>query len=174
MESYLYKSGIKKIEYYLKKYNLLDLKISKLVDETDNQDYKQTYNIWLKNKSSSLEDEAIRNIELEQRIYKVRKWQKLINFVLNQYKSKDKEKYKFICLKYFKKLTPIKIKEIMNLDFNKQEKLRFEILNYMLVVAIKKNMLRGLWNEKNNNYNIHNNLYNCFVYNWVFIIKRLF
>lgn len=73
MESYLYKTGIKKIEYYLKKYNLLDLKISKLVDETDNQDYKQTYNIWLKNKSSSLEDEAIRNIELEQRIYKVRK-----------------------------------------------------------------------------------------------------
>ena len=142
MESYLYKSGIKKIEYYLKKYNLLDLKISKLVDETDNQDYKQTYNIWLKNKSSSLEDEAIRNIELEQKIYKVRKWQKLINLVLNQYKIKDEEKYKFICLKYFKKLTPIKIKEIMNLDFNEQEDLRLEILNYILAVAIKKNMLR--------------------------------
>ena len=142
MESYLYKSGIKKIEYYLKKYNLLELKISKLVDETDNRDYKQTYNIWIKNKSSSLEDEAIRNIELEQRIYKVRKWQKLINLVLNQYKIKDKEKYKFICLKYFKKLTPIKIKEIMNLDFNKQEDLRLEILNYILAVAIKKNMLR--------------------------------
>ena len=61
---------------------------------------------------------------------------------MNQYKSKDKEKYKFICLKYFKKLAPIKIKEIMNLDFNKQEELRLEILNYMLVVAIKKNMLR--------------------------------
>ena len=142
MESYLYKSGIKKIEYYLKKYNLLELKISKLVDETDNQDYKQTYNIWIKNKSSSLEDEAIRNIELEQRIYKVRKWQKLISLVLNQYKIKDKEKYKFICLKYFKKLTPIKIKEIMNLDFNKQEDLRLEMLNYILAVAIKKNMLR--------------------------------
>ena len=142
MESYLYKSGIKKIEYYLKKYNLLELKISKLVDETDNRDYKQTYNIWIKNKSSSLEDEAIRNIELEQRIYKVRKWQKLISLVLNQYKIKDKEKYKFICLKYFKKLTPIKIKEIMNLDFNKQEDLRLEILNYILAVAIKKNMLR--------------------------------
>ena len=142
MESYLYKSGIKKIEYYLKKYNLLELKISKLVDETDNQDYKQTYNIWIKNKSSSLEDEAIRNIELEQRIYKVRKWQKLISLVLNQYKIKDKGKYKFICLKYFKKLTPIKIKEIMNLDFNKQEDLRLEILNYILAVAIKKNMLR--------------------------------
>ena len=30
----------------------------------------------------------------------------------------------------------------LNLDFNKQEELRLEILNYMLVVAIKKNMLR--------------------------------
>ena len=30
MERYLYNSGIKKIEYYLKRYNLLDLKIRKL------------------------------------------------------------------------------------------------------------------------------------------------
>ena len=30
----------------------------------------------------------------------------------------------------------------MNLDFNKQEDLRLEILNYMLAVAIKKNMLK--------------------------------
>lgn len=142
MENYLYNSGIKKIEYYLKRYNLLDYKISKLTDETDNQDYKQTYNIWLKNKSSSLEDEAIRNIGLEQRIYKIRKWQNLITFVLEHYKSKDKVKYKFICLKYFKKLTTIKIQERMNLSNSQQEELRIEILNYILAVAIKKNMLK--------------------------------
>ena len=142
MENYLYNSGIKKIEYYLKRYNLLDFKISKLTDETDNQNYKQTYNIWLKNKSSSLEDEAIRNISLEQRIYKIRKWQNLITFVLEHYKSKDKVKYKFICLKYFKKLTPIKIQDRMNLSNNEQEELRIEILNYILAVAIKKNMLK--------------------------------
>lgn len=142
MENYLYNSGIKKIEYYLKRYNLLDLKISKLTDETDNQNYKQTYNVWLKNKSSSLEDEAIRNISLEQRIYKIRKWQNLITFILEYYKSKDKLKYKFICLKYFKKLTPIKIQERMNLSNNEQEELRIEILNYILAVAIKKNMLK--------------------------------
>lgn len=142
MENYLYNSGIKKIEYYLKRYNLLDLKISKLTDETDNQNYKQTYNVWLKNKSSSLEDEAIRNISLEQRIYKIRKWQNLITFILEYYKSKDKVKYKFICLKYFKKLTPIKIQERMNLSNNEQEELRIEILNYILAVAIKKNMLK--------------------------------
>lgn len=142
MERYLYNSGIKKIEYYLKRYNLLDLKISKLSEYTEEQDYKQTYNKWLKYKSSSLEDEAIRNIQLEQRICKVRKWQNLITLILEKYKSKDKVKYKFICLKYFKKLTPIKIQERMDLTFDEQESLRFEILNYILAVAIKKNMLK--------------------------------
>lgn len=142
MERYLYNSGIKKIEYYLKRYNILDLKISKLSDYTDDYDYKQTYTKWLKNKCSSLEEEAIRNIELEQRIYKVRKWQNLITAVLEYYKTKDKLKYKFICLKYFKKLTPIKIQERMNLTEEEQDSLKFEILNYIFAVAIKKNMLK--------------------------------
>lgn len=142
MEKYLYNSGIKKIEYYLKRYNLLDLKISKLSEYTEDQNYKQTYNKWLKYKSSSLEDEAIRNIKLEQRIYKVRKWQSLITAILEHYKTKDKLKYKFICLKYFKKLTPIKIQERMNLTEEEQDGLRFEILNYIFAVAIKKNMLK--------------------------------
>lgn len=142
MEKYLYNSGIKKIEYYLKRYNLLDLKISKLSEYTEDQDYKQTYNKWLKNKCSILEEEAIRNIELEQRIYKVRKWQSLITAILEHYKAKDKVKYKFICLKYFKKLTPIKIQERMNLTEEEQDSLRFVILNYIFVVAIKKNMLK--------------------------------
>lgn len=142
MEKYLYNSGIKKIEYYLKRYNLLDLKISRLSELTDEYDYRQTYNKWLKNKCSSLEEDAIRNIELEQRIYKVRKWQNLITAILEYYKTKDKLKYKFICLKYFKKLTPIKIQERMNLTEEEQDGLRFEILNYIFAVAIKKNMLK--------------------------------
>ncbi len=142
MEKYLYNSGLKKIEYYLKRYNLLDLKINKLSEYAEDQDYKQTYNKWLKSKGSNLEEEAIRNIELEQRIYKIRKWQKLINAILEQYKLKDKMKYKFICLKYFKKLTPIKIQERMDLTLKEQEKLKIEILNYILSVAIKKNMLK--------------------------------
>ena len=142
MERYLYNSGIKKIEYYLKRYNLLDLKISKLSEYADEYDYKQTYNKWIKYKSSSLEDEAIRNVELEQRIYKVRKWQSLITAILEYYKSKDRVKYKFICLKYFKKLTPIKIQERMNLTEEEQEKIKLEILNFIFNVAIKKNMLK--------------------------------
>lgn len=143
MERYLYNSGIKKIEYYLKRYNLLDLKISKLSEYADDYDYyRQTYNKWLKNKCSSLEEDVIRNIEIEQRIYKIRKWQNLITAILEHYKTKDKVKYKFICLKYFRKLTPIKIQERMSLTEDEQDSLKFEVLNYIFAVAIKKNMLK--------------------------------
>ena len=142
MERYLYNSGIKKIEYYLKRYNLLDLKISKLSEFADDYNYSNGYNKWLKNKCSSLEEDAIRNIEIELRIYKIRKWQSLINAILEHYKSKDKVKYKFICLKYFKKLTPIKIQERMNLTEQEQDDLTKVILNFILSVAIKKNMLK--------------------------------
>ena len=142
MERYLYNSGIKKIEYYLQRYNLLDLKISKLSEFADDYNYRNGYNKWIKNKWSSLEEDAIRNIEIEQRIYKIRKWQNFITAFLEHYKSKDKRKYKFICLKYFKKLTPIKIQERMNLTEDEQEDLKVEILNSMLAVAIKKNMLK--------------------------------
>ena len=142
MENSSYNLGIEKIEYYLKRYNLLDYKISKLSEYADEYDYKPTYNKWIKNKSSSLEDDTIRNIELEQRIYKIRKWQNLITAILEHYKVKDKIKNKYICLKYFKHLTPIKIQERIDLTENEQEEIKLEILNYILAVAIKKNMLK--------------------------------
>lgn len=146
MENSLYNLGIEKIEYYLKRYNLLDYKISKLSEYAEEYDYKPTYRKWLKNKCSSLEDYAIKNVEIEQKIYKLRNWQTLITAILEHYKTKDKIKYKYICLKYFKHLTPLKIQERINLTKDEQEKIKLEILNYILAVAIKKNMLREVQN----------------------------
>lgn len=62
MENYLYRETIRKIEYYLYNYDLMDFNVDLLKTDVDNFDYKQTYAVWIKNKSSSLEDEAIRNI----------------------------------------------------------------------------------------------------------------
>lgn len=142
MEKSLYNLGIKKIEYYLKRYSLLDLKINKLSKNLDDYDYKPTYNKWIKNKCSSVEEFSIRNIELEQKIQKIKKWQNLITSILEQYKTKDKQKYMFICLKYFKKLTSIKIQKLMNLTEEEQENINTQILNYILDVAIKNKMLK--------------------------------
>lgn len=142
MESYLYRESIRKIEYYLYNYDLIDFKIDLLKTDVDNYEYKQTYNVWIKNKSSSLEDEVIRNIGNEQRILKIRKWKHLICEVLEDYKTKDKTKYRFICLKYFRKLKPIKIQDKLNLSYKEQIDMQMEIINHILVVAIKKNMLK--------------------------------
>lgn len=142
MENYLYRETIRKIEYYLYNYNLISFKIDLLKTNIDNFDYKQTYNVWIKNKSSSLEDEVIRNIENEQRILKFKKWKRLIDEVLENYKIKDKTKYRFICLKYFRKLKPIKIQDKLDLSYKEQINMKMEILSYILAVAIKKNMLK--------------------------------
>lgn len=142
MENYLYRGIIRKIEYYLYNYDLIDLKMDLLKTDIDNYEYKQTYNVWIKNKSSSLEDEAIRNIGNEQRILKIEKWKKLINEVLEEYKAKDKIKYRFMCLKYFRRLKPIKIQDKLKLTYKEQIDMQMEILNHIFVVAIKKNMLK--------------------------------
>lgn len=138
----MYRETIRKIEYYLYNYNLISFKIDLLKTNIDNFDYKQTYNVWIKNKSSSLEDEVIRNIENEQRILKFKKWKRLIDEVLENYKIKDKTKYRFICLKYFRKLKPIKIQDKLDLSYKEQINMKMEILSYILAVAIKKNMLK--------------------------------
>ena len=46
---------------------------------------------------------------------------------------KQNKNVKFICLKYFKKLTPIKIQERMSLTEEEQDSLKFEILNYNIL-----------------------------------------
>lgn len=138
----MYRGIIRKIEYYLYNYDLIDLKMDLLKTDIDNYEYKQTYNVWIKNKSSSLEDEAIRNIGNEQRILKIEKWKKLINEVLEEYKAKDKIKYRFMCLKYFRRLKPIKIQDKLKLTYKEQIDMQMEILNHIFVVAIKKNMLK--------------------------------
>lgn len=138
----MYDISLNKIENYLYHYNLIDYRICLLEEELSDCNYKQTYNIWIKDQSNSLENEAIRNIDLKQRIHKFKKWQILINQILNKFKLEDNEKYKFICYKYFKKLNHYQIQARMNLNRSEQEKLRLEILNYILDVAIKKNMLK--------------------------------
>ena len=138
----MYDISLKKIENYLYHYNFIDYKISLLEEELSDYNYKQTYNIWIKDQSNSLENEAIRNIGLKQRIYKYRKWQTLISQILDKFKLEDNKKYKFICYKYFKKLNHYQIQARMNLNKNEQEDLKYEILNYIFTVAIKKNMLK--------------------------------
>jgi len=132
----------RKIEYYLYNYDYIDIKIKNIQLTISESDYNQNYNRWIKNKSSSLEDQVIRNIGIEKRIYKLKQWKNLITFILEWYKETDILKYDFIKLKYLEKSNFIKINEKLKLNLKEQKDIRVEILQYIFFVAIKKNMLR--------------------------------
>ncbi len=133
----------KKIEYYLYNYDYIDAKIANIRSEISSSEYNQSYIKYIKNKSSSLEDQVIRNIGIEQRIYKIKKWKNLITFVLKRYKEKNMLIYYFIIFKYFHKLKPITIQEKLNLNTQEQKDIQAEILQYIFFVAVKKEMLRN-------------------------------
>lgn len=132
----------RKIEYYLYNYDYLDVKIENIQLGLSDSEYNQNYSKWIKNKSSSLEDQVIRNIGIEQKIYKLKKWKQLLTFILKWYEKNNTVKYNFIKLKYFEKENFIKIQEKLNLSLKEQRDIQTEILQYIFFVAIKKGMLR--------------------------------
>lgn len=135
-------STFRKIEYYLYNYDYIDIKIENINFDTDTSDYNQSYYKYIKNKSSSLEDQVIRNIGIEQRIYKLNKWKSLIASVLKKYKETNILKYDFIDLKYFRRVHPITIQKELGLSIKEQKDIQVEILQYIFFLAIKKGMLR--------------------------------
>lgn len=133
----------RKIEYYLYNYDYIDIKIANIRSEISSSEYNQNYTRYIKNKSSSLEDQVIRNISIEQRIYKIKKWKNLITLVLRKYKDTNLLYYYFINLKYFHKVSPYKIQEKLNLSLKEQKDIQTRILQYIFFVAVKKSMLRN-------------------------------
>ena len=133
---------LKKIEHYLYNYNFIDIKIESLKLDICDSEFNQNYTRWIKNKSSSLEDQVIRNIEIERRILKINKWKYLITTVLEEYKIKNEIYYKFINLKYMCKEKSSTIQEKLNLSLKEQKDIRAEILQYIFFLAIKKQMLK--------------------------------
>ena len=132
----------KKIEQYLNDYTKLDEKINILKSIIQDEEYNQNYARYIKHRSSSLEDLVIRNMELEQKILKIRKWKSLITIVFNNYKSRNEFFYKFLNLKYIEKVDPSYIQEKLNLSSQQQKDIERKILRYILLLAIKNKMLR--------------------------------
>lgn len=139
----MYNPVFRKIEYYLYSYEFIDIQIDDLRLDMCNLDYNQNYTKYIKSKSSSLEDQVIKNINLEKRILKIRKWQKLISNVLEKYQQTNILYYNFINLKYFCKESSLKIQKELNLSIKEQKDIQAEILQYIFFIAVKKEMLRN-------------------------------
>ena len=137
----MYNQAFRKIEHYLYDYHYIDIKISTLKSNIKDAEYDQNYGKYIKNKSSSLEDLAIRNIELEQRIYKIKKWQNLLTKIIEEYRETNNLKYLVIVSKYFNRDNSIVIENKLNLSYKEQKELQNEILQYIYFAAIKNKIL---------------------------------
>lgn len=134
-------STYRKIEFYLYNYNYIDLMINNIIAKKTDCEYNQSYTRYIKHKSSSLEDQVIRNIDIERRIFKIKKWKNLIRNILERYKKKDKLKYSFIFLKYFARDNPTEIEKKLGITEKQRKDMKKEIMNHILSCAIKNNML---------------------------------
>ena len=142
MDNYIKKRIFKKIEYYLYNYDYIDIKIQNAKMEILNSEYNQNYYKWLKNQSSSLENQAIKNIEIEQKIYRMKKWKKLIEAILKRYQNTNILYYNFINLKYFQRATLYTIQQKLRLNEEEQKDIQTKIVQYIFFVAVRNKMLR--------------------------------
>ena len=134
-------STYKTIEFFLYNYNYIDLMIKNIIANKKDCEYNQSYTRYIKNKSSSLEDQVIRNIDLERRIFRMNKWKKLIKNILEGYKESDDLKYSFIFMKYFQKDNNMEIENKLKITEQQRRNMKYEIINHIRSCAIKHNML---------------------------------
>ncbi|MCI9039048.1 MAG: hypothetical protein HFJ29_04145 [Clostridia bacterium] len=142
MDNYIKKRIFKKIEYYLYNYDYIDIKIQNAKMEILNSEYNQNYYKWLKNQSSSLENQVIKNIEIEQKIYRMKKWKKLIEAILKRYQNTNILYYNFINLKYFQRATLYTIQQKLRLNEEEQKDIQTKIVQYIFFAAVRNKMLR--------------------------------
>lgn len=142
MSDFTISNTYKKIEYYLYNYDFIDAKINILKTNISDSEYNQNYTRWIKNKSSSLEDLVIRNMDIERRIIKLGKWKSLIDNILKEYGQNNQLFYNFIHLKYFLKFDSSTIEKKLNLSLKEQKDIQAKILQYIFLLAIKNNMLK--------------------------------
>lgn len=142
MNDFTENDAFKKIKYYLYNYDFIDAKINILKSEILDSEYNQNYKRYIKNKSSSLEDLVIKNMDIERRILKLSKWKKLIDNILEEYGQSNQLFYNFINLKYFYKVDYLTIEKKLNLGIKEQKDIQAKILQYIFLLAIKQNMLK--------------------------------
>lgn len=142
MNDFTENDAFKKIKYYLYNYDFIDAKINILKSEILDSEYNQNYKRYIKNKSSSLEDLVIKNMDIERRILKLSKWKKIIDTILEQYGQNNQLYYNFIHLKYFLKFDSSTIEKRLNLSEQEQKDIQAKILKYVFLLAIKNNMLK--------------------------------
>ncbi len=133
----------KDIENKLYSYTYMEYEIEEL-NKMKEKAKSSDVNSWIKSKgqvSSSVEKEIIKNIDIDKKIEKIQKWKNLIYKIMKHFEENENEKYRYIILKYFRKMSVISIEIKMALPKSTQFKIRDDIILAISLLALKEDII---------------------------------
>lgn len=136
------KEIVSTIEHYLYIYQGIDKEIEELEQQKEDTEGKDI-NSWIKSNKVNrvVENKAIKNIRIDEKIEKYKKWKEVISNILKDYKKNDLERYTYIKMKYFKKYSINKIEMETSLTKSTQMRLKQDIIYYIAIFAYKEDLI---------------------------------
>lgn len=139
------KKIVQVVEHYLKLYPFIDREIEELkkdIEYNTSHSKDVNSNIKPKNKvSKTVENQVVAKLHIEEKIEKYKKWQSIIDKVMNYYRATDSNQYTYLKLKYFKKFSVSRIEIETTFGISLQYKYRQNIVDYIALFAIKEKLL---------------------------------
>ena len=143
------------VEKHLKLYPYIDEEIEKLKKDIEfNTTARSDVNSYLKSKgktSKTVENQAVHNASIKEKIAKYEKWKSVIEEIITIYKEKDEESYKYIKFKFFRQYSKAKIEMELFLSRTTQDRLRNEIVSYIAIFAAAEGLIK--LSKKQGRYN---------------------
>lgn len=131
------------VEEHLYGYCLVDMEIRDIKEKYSVSD--KDINSWIKSKGKinrGVENMALKNIEMEEKIKNKIQWKLLIDKILKYYEKNEQEKYWYIKYRYFQKCSTTKIEMKMAICRATQARLKSEIVYYIALYAVKEDLIK--------------------------------
>ncbi|MEG2235132.1 MAG: hypothetical protein RR144_01640 [Clostridia bacterium] len=132
------------VEHYLKLFPYIEQEIRELQEDIEMPIHRDVNSfIQSKNKVSRMvENQAINNVQISEKISKCRKWQEIIEEVIERYRKNQVDRYLYMKLKYFKKYSINAIETELTFGKTMQDRLRQDVVDYLALFAVKENLIK--------------------------------
>lgn len=134
------------VESNLKLYPNIDKEIEELKEDiTMPLEKCKDVNTFIQSKNkigSQTENEALRNVELYNRIEHLKKWKEIITEVFEKYKREDEKRYTYMDLKFFRKYSIVKIAMKTTYGSTMQNDIRQDIIDYVALLAVREKLIK--------------------------------
>lgn len=139
------KKIVNMVEHYLKLYPYMEQEIRELQEDIEKPSNSKDVNSFIQSKNKvnrMVENQAINNVQISEKISKCRKWQEIIEEVIEKYKVSQVDRYLYMKLKYFKKYSINAIETELTYGKTMQDRLRQDVVDYLALFAVKEKLIK--------------------------------